>query len=91
MFDKQGAAMRFQKYLRARASGYTPVQAIAYARGARLPQKQIHEYMTKLRCDTQSDNIVRAKTLMWGQNRICWLLAYRRVREAIRNIGMRTE
>lgn len=68
------------KYFLARASGFTPAQSAAYARGARLPVYTAAAYEAGKAEQQLIRNLRNARTRMLFAGRVGWRIAWHTVR-----------
>lgn len=68
------------KYFHARASGYTPAQAVAFMRGASLPAQPPRHYVAAVNEQRVAQRIRRALRCKWATGQWGWKQAWRQVR-----------
>jgi hypothetical protein len=67
--------MNQEKYFNARASGYSPSQAMVYARGGNLPNR-LDIWAKRALEQRRARNVRQALKIMAGSSKWAWLIAY---------------
>jgi hypothetical protein len=82
VFTQVEVIMQTFKYFHARASGYTPAQAVAFMRGAHLPCRPARAYVAAVNDQQLSQRIRRALSCKWAGGQWGWKQAWHEVRRA---------